>query len=162
VLESVSFVQPNLEVVVRSLWEQVTDISPTSPKLGTEPQKRIFLHLDYILSPEKQESVDTYQEQLESLWHRHEGGIVQFKYWIGIRGKKSSANRVPRLPALRATRQVHERLWYRPKGEFGWHNYRLDRIASKRLTVLGLGRPQRSQTPQRTLAHRSATDLRRR
>jgi hypothetical protein len=115
VLESVSFVQPNLEVVVRSLWEQVTDISPTSPKLEPNRKNESSFTLDYILSPEKQESVDTYQEQLESLWHRHEGGIVQFKYWIGIRGKKSSANRVPRLPALRATRQVHERLWYRPK-----------------------------------------------
>ncbi len=141
VLESVSFVQPNLEVVVRSLWEQVTDISPTSPKLGTEPQKRIFLHLDYILSPEKQESVDTYQEQLESLWHRHEGGIVQFKYWMAAEERKVQLTLYP--VCLHYVRRAKYMSAYGidPKGEFGWHNYRLDRIASKRLTILAWGDP---------------------
>ncbi|WP_293114956.1 hypothetical protein [Okeania sp. SIO1I7] len=49
ILESVSFVQPNLELVVESLWEKITQ-QQSIPNYNNQPQRRIFIHLDYILS----------------------------------------------------------------------------------------------------------------
>lgn len=141
VLESIAFVQPNLDVVVRSLWEQVTDNAPTSLQLGKEPTQRIFIHLDYIISDEMQDQVDTYQEQLESLWHKHEGGVVQFQYWIATEECQIQVTTYP--VCLHYVRRAKYLSAYGvdPNGQFGWHNYRLDRIASKRLKTLVWGDP---------------------
>jgi hypothetical protein len=95
-LESIAFVQPNLSTIINSLWEQISDRSPTSSLLlEDEPQQRIFLHLDYIVSLSMQDKVDTYQEQLESLWHKPPGGVVQFDYWIASTEKKVSVTVYP-------------------------------------------------------------------
>lgn len=142
VLESICFVQPNLEVVVQSLWEQVTDISPVSSQLATEPQKQIFIHLDYILSEETQDKVDTYQEQLESLWHKHEGGVIEFEYWVASEERKVQVIAYPVcLHYIRRAKYLSAYGTY-PDVQLSWHNYRLDRIASNRLTVLAWGEPR--------------------
>lgn len=141
VLESISFVQPNLEVVVRSLWEQLTDTAPNSRQQKTEPAQRIFIHLDYIICNEMQEQVDTYQEQIEQLWHRPPGGVVQFNYWIAKEERQVKVTVYP--VCLHYVRRAKYLSAYGidPKGKLNWHNYRLDRIASKQLTVLTWGDP---------------------
>ena len=73
VLESISFVQPNLSSVIEKLWEQITNSSSTTNLYTKDPQQRIFIHLDYILSPKMQDRVDNYQEQKEQLWRKHAG-----------------------------------------------------------------------------------------
>ncbi|ARV60602.1 CRISPR-associated protein [Nostocales cyanobacterium HT-58-2] len=141
VLESISFVQPNLEVVVRDLWEQVTDIATPSHKLKTEPQQRIFIHLDYILSDEMQDRVDTHQEQIEQLWHRPPGGVVQFEYWLASEERKVNVTVYPVcLHYLRRAKYLSA-YGIDPQGKIDWHNYRLDRIASPHLQVLAWGDP---------------------
>ena len=142
VLESVSFIQPNLDIAVNALWEQVIDYRPSSGKLGTEPQQRIFVHLDYILSDETQDRVDTYQEQLESLWHQHEGGVIQFKSWVAAQEREVQITTYP--VCLHYARRAKYLTAYGidPDGQFGWHNYRLDRITSKRFKVLAWGDPE--------------------
>jgi CRISPR-associated protein (TIGR03985 family) len=139
-LESIAFVQPNLSTIINSLWEQIGDRSPTSSLLlKDEPQQRIFLHLDYIISPSMQDQVDTYQEQLESLWHKPSGGVVQFDYWVARTEKKVLVTVYPVcLHYLRRAKYLSA-YGIDPDGNLAWHNYRLDRIASKRLKILPWG-----------------------
>lgn len=144
ILEAVSFVQPNLEVVASSLWENLTTKSQRSDR---EPTQRVFLHLDYILSGEEQDRVDTYQDQLEQLWQQSEGGVVQFDYWASLqplKGERSQITVTVYPVCLHYLRRAKYLSAYGldPKGKFGWHNYRLDRIASERLKVLAWGDPQ--------------------
>ncbi|NEZ58585.1 TIGR03985 family CRISPR-associated protein [Leptolyngbyaceae cyanobacterium CCMR0081] len=136
-LESISFVQPNLNVIVQSLWEQLTSQQSVTT---VEPERRIFIHLDYILSEAMQEQVDTLQEQIEQLW-RSGGGVIQFNYW------RSPEDTVPITVypvCLHYSRRAKYLSAYGddPTGVFGWHNYRLDRITSSRLTVFVWGDPQ--------------------
>lgn len=136
-LESISFVQPNLNVIVQSLWEQLTSQQPVA---ATEPDRRIFIHLDYILSEEMQEQVDTLQEQIEQLW-RSGSGVIRFDYGYG-------ADTVVPITAYPVCLHYSRRAKYLsaygddPAGIFGWHNYRLDRIRSPRLKVFAWGAPQ--------------------
>jgi len=141
VLESVAFVQPNLNVVLESLWQQATNDSSATLKLNPEPTQRIFIHLDYILCEEMQEQVDTYQEQLESLWRRHEGGVVRFLYWLVAEERQLEIITYPVcLHYMRRAKYVSA-YGIDPHGNFGWHNYRLDRIAAKSLQILAWGDP---------------------
>lgn len=147
-LEAIAFVQPNLEVVVQTLWEQLALAEADggrSPALRrhrvVEPQQRIFIHLDYILSGETQEQVDTYQEQLEQLWRMPSGGVVQFDYWMA---KDERQVRVAVFPVCLhyVRRAKYLSAWGEdPMGTVGWHNYRLDRIVSRQLKVLAWGDP---------------------
>lgn len=163
-LESIAFVRPNLEVIIQTLWEQLNHSSkapkgPSHPgsnpsvanssvanQTGHEPEKRIFLHLNYILSDTQQEHVDTLQEQIEQLW-RQGGGVIQFDY--AHRTDKKTGHRADNRADDSQTMTVYpvclhymRRAKYLsaygkdPLGTFGWHNYRLDRITSERLTIL--------------------------
>ena len=134
-LESIAFIQPNLEVIIRILWERlIPSIDISSDKLSSEPERRIFIHLDYILSESSQEQVDSLQAQIEQLW-RDGGGIVQFNY-------NSKASRVLPITVYPVCLHYVRRAKYLsaygsdPSGHFGWHNYRLDRIVSAQLTLL--------------------------
>ncbi len=138
ILESIAFVQPNLSVIMDTLWQQIADTT-SSPLLAQTNQQRIFLHLDYILPPETQDKVDNYQEQLEQLWCKPPGGVVQFEYWVAKQERKIQATVYP--VCLHYSRRAKYLSAYGidPDGDFGWHNYRLDRIASEYLTVLPWG-----------------------
>ncbi|BAZ81422.1 TIGR03985 family CRISPR-associated protein [Sphaerospermopsis kisseleviana CS-549] len=140
VLESISFVQPNLDIIIQNLWEQIVDHTHTSPTIQ-EPQQRIFLHLDYILSPEMQDQVDNYQEQLEQLWRIPAAGVVQFEYWIAATASKVQITVYPVcLHYLRRAKYLSA-YGIDPQGNITWHNYRLDRIASEKLQILPWGDP---------------------
>jgi len=140
VLESISFVQPNLSLIIGKLWEQIAD--STSGKLyAKDPQQRIFLHLDYILSQEMQDRVDNYQEQIERLWRKPPGGVVQFEYWLAAIERKVKVTVYPVcLHYLRRAKYLSA-YGIDPNGDVTWHNYRLDRIACDRLKVLAWGDP---------------------
>ena len=139
-IESVSFVQPTLAVVANSLWEQLVNSGSGRLPTETEPSQRIFLHFDYILSAEMRDRVDTYQEQLEQLWGHREAGAIQFDYWVKF-GHKIQVITYP--VCLHYVRRAKYLSAYGidPQGNFGWHNYRLDRIASSRLHLLPWGDP---------------------
>ncbi len=146
VLESIAFVQPNLSIIINNLWEQIGDRSPTSLLLENEPQQRIFLHLDYIISSSMQDRVDTYQEQLESLWHKPPGGVVQLDYWVAATEHQVQVTVYPVcLHYLRRAKYLSA-YGIDPNGNLAWHNYRLDRIASERLKVLAWGDPSVPKT----------------
>jgi len=138
-LESISFVQPNLELIIRRLWEKISQDGHIS--WSEQPQKRIFIHLDYILSQEMQDQVDNHQEQLEQLWGKISGGVVQFEYWIAKTASKIPITVYPVcLHYLRRAKYLSA-YGIDPNGNLAWHNYRLDRIASDKLQVLAWGDP---------------------
>lgn len=140
-LESIAFIQPNLEVIINNLWEQVAhdgsdhSTNPTS-------QQRIFIHLDYILSSEVQDRVDNYQAQLEQLWCKPPGGVVQFQYWIAETESKVKITVYPVCLHYRRRAKYLSAYGIDPQGNLAWHNYRLDRIASEKIQVLAWGDPE--------------------
>jgi CRISPR-associated protein (TIGR03985 family) len=140
VLESVAFVQPDLELLIQSLWERLA--APhrtgklTDSPLFKEPQQRIFVHLDYILADATQDRVDTYQQQIEELWCHAEGGAIQFETWVPRDERKTTVTVYPVCLHYARRAKYLSAYGIDPDGHFGWHNFRLDRIVSDRLTVL--------------------------
>ncbi len=141
ILEDISFVQPNLEVIIQSLWEQLLPDKDHQKFNPQPPLKRIFIHLDYILPPESQEQVDNYQEQIEQLWRTPSSGVIQFNYEF----KQNQIVIINTYPVCLhyVRRAKYLSAWGEtPEGEIGWHNYRLDRIISEKLKILAWGDPQ--------------------
>ncbi len=151
VLEAVSFVQPNLQLVVQSLWEQLT--ATNFHRLQAEPRQRIFIHLDYILSEETQERVDDLQEQIEHLWRTPDGGVIQFKTWLARAERQVQVTVYPVCLHYARRAKYLSAYGLDPEGKIAWHNYRLDRITSKRLKVLPWGDPAVPK-PLKNLRHR--------
>ncbi|MFP4219910.1 MAG: TIGR03985 family CRISPR-associated protein [Phormidium sp.] len=137
ILESVAFVQPNLELVIQTLWEHLA--SEGSQQSSDDPH--VFIHLDYILPPDSQDRVDTYQEQLEQLWRLPSSGVIQFNYSLS---QSKTVSIVTYPVCLHYVRRAKYLSAYGcdPHGIINWHNYRLDRIESDRLTILPWGDPQ--------------------
>lgn len=141
-LESISFVQPNLDVVIHSLWEQLTSGHSVRSEA---PEKRIFIHLDYILSDTAQDQVDTLQEQIEQLW-RNGGGVIAFDYWRKDNRQVMPMTVYPVCLHYARRAKYLSAYGHDPSGKLGWHNYRLDRIASPRLTLLDWDSPRIPKT----------------
>lgn len=139
VLETLSFVQPNLQLVVQALWEQLTALD--THRWREEPSQRIFIHLDYILSEAMQEKVDDFQEQIEQLWGTPDGGIMQFKTWLAREERQVQVTVYPVCLHYARRAKYLSAYGLDPEGNMAWHNYRLDRIASKKLKVLVWGDP---------------------
>ncbi|MDX2098389.1 MAG: TIGR03985 family CRISPR-associated protein [Leptolyngbyaceae cyanobacterium bins.59] len=139
-LESISQIQPNLAPVIESLWSQVAGDGEQTPALE-EPMRRIFLQLDYILSPETQDRVDDYQAQLESLWRTRDGGVVQFDYFLVREQRQVQVTVHPVCIHYLRRAKYLSAYGLDPSGQINWHNYRLDRITSKSLKVLAWGDP---------------------
>lgn len=141
-LQAIAFVQPNLEVLINCLWEQVT-ASTDLHRRGwqAEPTRRIFVHLDYILPPEVQERIDTHQAVIEQLWHRPDGGVIQFENFLARQGRTATVTVYPVCLHYARRAKYLSAYGLDPDGRVGWHNYRLDRILSERLRVLPWGDP---------------------
>jgi len=140
VLESLAFVQPDLEPPIRSVRERLAaraseaELPPSPP--AKDPRRRIFVHLDDILPDEMRGRVETYERQIEELWRHPEGGAIRFETWVPRDDRKTTVTVYP--VCLHYTRRAKYLSAYGtdPDGHFGWHNFRLDRIASDRLTIL--------------------------
>ncbi|TVQ05658.1 MAG: TIGR03985 family CRISPR-associated protein [Leptolyngbya sp. DLM2.Bin27] len=139
ILEPIAFLQPQLAVIIDTLWRQVA-----SEQRGNFPDapQRVFMHLDYIWPDQVQEQVDQHQADIEALWHSPDGGVVQFDNWSA---RRQQLDRVTVYPVcLHYARRAKYLSAYgqTPSGTLGWHNYRLDRVRSQRLRVLPWGDPQ--------------------
>ena len=144
ILEDVAFVQPNLETIVQSLWEQLLPDRDEKRCDRQPPLKRIFIHLDYILPPEIQEQVDNYQEQVEQLWRISSSGVIQFDYEVKHK-EDLVVKKITTYPVCfhYVRRAKYLSAWGEtPDDKLGWHNYRLDRLVSAHLKVLAWGDPQ--------------------
>ena len=135
-LESVAFLQPQLAVMVNTLWDQLH-----SSRTRRDAPRRLFVHLDYILSETAQEQVDQHQHDIEDLWNRPDGGVIQFDYYSGRRQQRFQVTGYP--VCLHYARRAKYLTVYghTPQGTIDWWNYRLDRITSNRITTLPWGDP---------------------
>lgn len=138
-LESISFIKPNLDIIIQNLWEQM--FPTTTTEIDQQPEKRIFVHLDYIISEEKQDQVDNYQEQIEQIWRNPSLGVVRFKMNIPKTGTKAEIIVYPVCIHYSRRAKYLSAYGKDPDGNIGWHNYRLDRIISKKLQILSWGDP---------------------
>jgi CRISPR-associated protein (TIGR03985 family) len=123
ILADMAFLHPELEVVLSELWG--TEIGESLPA------RRLFIQMDYILSDEHHQQVDDYHEQLEHSW----GQMIQFKYNTRQAGILSLVTYPVCLHYVRRAKYLSA-YGQTPEGSIGWHNFRLDRICSRRLTVL--------------------------
>jgi len=152
-LDSLSIVQPNLELLLDSLSELLM-AEQDSDRLLSKHQTlpHTFVNFDYIIPPESQDRVDDYHKQLEDLWHTTDSGVIQFEYQIiqsdsGLNPTESSRffSQIKHITVYPVCIHYLRRAKYLsaygidPDGNMGWHNYRLDRITSESLTVLAWG-----------------------
>ncbi|MBE7384514.1 MAG: TIGR03985 family CRISPR-associated protein [Leptolyngbya sp. SIO1E4] len=138
-LEEIAFVQPNLSVLLDRLWQQATQSQPGTSWWEREPERRIFIHLDYILSSEMQEQVDTHQAMIEQLWRTGEGGIIQFDNWLARQEQVATVTVYPVCFHYARRAKYLSAYGVDPDGKIGWHNYRLDRIVSEQIRLLPWG-----------------------
>ncbi len=126
VLSDVAFAHPDVEVLLNEIWGRC------------EPsQQRLFVQFEYILSPEQQEQVDEYQNQLETLWATPEAGMIRFDYTTRQQGIRSILTYpVCLFYARRAKYLAAFGEFPNSMGSLGWHNFRLDRIRSSQLSVV--------------------------
>jgi len=153
-LEPLTFVQPQLAVVVETLWKQLTH-QPASPPTQEQP-RRIFVHFDYILPPDMQDQVDQHQVDIEQIWHRPDGGVIQFDNWSARQQQLSRVTVYPVCFHYARRAKYLSAYGICPDGQMGWHNYRLDRIRSSRVKVLPWGDPT---VPEALKALRQAGQL---
>jgi len=134
VLEAAALVEPSLEVMLEHLGE-------AWQRLGVVPERRVFLELDSILTPEAQEQADDLQAQLAAFWQGGTAGAIQFRTWSARQRRLQEVTGYP--VCLHYVRRAKYLTAYGCEaGEAPhWHNYRLDRVRSPRFRVLGWDDP---------------------
>ena len=152
-LDTLSIVQPNLELLLDSLSELLI-AEQDSDRLLSKHEKlpHTFVNLDYILPLEVQDRVDDYHKQLEDLWHTADSGVIQFNYEVikqdfVLKPTEFSrfSSQVKQITVYPVCIHYLRRAKYLsaygidPDGNMGWHNYRLDRITSTSLKILAWG-----------------------
>ncbi|PZV22066.1 MAG: TIGR03985 family CRISPR-associated protein [Leptolyngbya sp.] len=141
VLEPIAFLQPQLAVIIDTLWRQMASQGQGRAVMPPAPQ-RVFIHLDYIWPEEVQEQVDQHQADIEALWQSPDGGVIQFDNWSARRQQLDPVTVYPVCFHYARRAKYLSAYGLNPTGTLGWHNYRLDRIRSPRLRVLPWGDPQ--------------------
>ncbi|NJO19991.1 MAG: TIGR03985 family CRISPR-associated protein [Spirulinaceae cyanobacterium RM2_2_10] len=122
-VESVAFVQPELDVVISALWEHAASAEPTS-----ELKQRIFVHSDYVLGDALQTKVAGYQKQVEKLWRDADGGVVQFETAANDGSKETIVGYPVCFHYARPAKYLS--IYTETSNGLGWANYRLDRLTS--------------------------------
>ncbi|AGY58598.1 TIGR03985 family CRISPR-associated protein [Gloeobacter kilaueensis] len=128
-LQTVQFAYPQLYALVNE-WQGDDDTD-----------RRIFVEFDYILSEEDAERVDDYQEQLRGWWEAGDLRPVTFAYTLSTDRKVQICVYPVCLHYVRRAKYLSA-YGLGPEGHIGWHNYRLDRIASTTLKPLDWADPQ--------------------
>jgi len=122
-LNDIAFIDPRISLLLANLQE------------NSYQEQRTFIHLDFIFSPNTQDQVDDLQYQLNEIWSQPETNPIEFIYNTRYHGQQSMitypvclfyARRAKYLSAYGQT----------PNQSFGWYNFRLDRIISKKFKVL--------------------------
>ncbi len=152
-LDTLSIVQPNLEILLDSLSELLMSEQDSDRLLSRhQTLPHTFVNFDYILPPEAQDRVDDYHKQLEDLWHTADSGVIHFDYQIvkadsGLNPTEFSrfSSQIKGITVYPVCIHYLRRAKYLsaygidPDGNIGWHNYRLDRITSESLQILAWG-----------------------
>lgn len=116
-LDMLSFLDPKLAPIAEKLSPEV---------YGT---RRVFLHVDYILSEDVQFSVDNFQEILQENWHRQEIKPILLNY-ASVRCGENECLVYPVCIYYAQRAKYLCAYGLNPNGDIDWYIYRLDRITS--------------------------------
>ncbi|MGQ9867066.1 MAG: TIGR03985 family CRISPR-associated protein [Pseudanabaenaceae cyanobacterium] len=129
---------PSLVQALTSISFVYPEVEPLLATLGDALEPRVFLQIDLPLVEEDQERVNDYHSTLAELW-RAGGQPVTFRYGFrepdGLR-KQVKVVVYPVCLHYMVRAKYLSAYGRDPHGQIGWHNYRLDRIASPNITVL--------------------------
>ena len=124
-LEDVAFVDPSVEPLLEGLTER------------DRLDRRVFLHLDYVLDEVTRDQVDDHQEVLRQFWRSADldsVGVVGFNYSRGVDQVQWIATYPVCLHYLRRSKYLSG-FGMLGTGGIGWHNFRLDRIVGEVLVL---------------------------
>jgi CRISPR-associated protein (TIGR03985 family) len=116
-LDMLSFLDPKLPLIADKISKQV---------YGT---RRIFLHIDYILSENNQFNIDNIQEQLQENWQSREIKPIFLNYASARCGNKKCLVYPVCIYYLQRAKYLCG-YGLNPQGDVNWYLYRLERIKS--------------------------------
>lgn len=126
-LEMLGFLDPNIPLLAEQISEH-----------PYEETRRVFLYVDYLVpeSTEKQDDVDQLQGELQEIWDSGEIQPLLLTYHSAHLGLIKECVVYPVCIYYMERAKYLCAYGSTPKDEINWHNYRLDRIVSKRLVCL--------------------------
>lgn len=126
-LEMVSFLDPNLPLIVEQISAQ-----------AREKSHRVFLYVDYVVpeSSSKQDDVDQFQSELQEIWNSGNIKPLLLTYHSAHRNTITECVVYPVCIYYMGRAKYLCAYGSSPKHEINWHNYRLDRICSNNLKSL--------------------------
>lgn len=138
-LEMFSFLDPNLPLLAEQISEQ-----------NHEDTHRIFLYVDYLVpeSTQKQDDVEQLQGELQEIWDSGQIQPLLLTYHSAHLGLVKECVVYPVCIGYMERAKYLCAYGSTPIGEINWHNYRLDRICSKRLVLLDWKDPRVPQLLQ--------------
>jgi CRISPR-associated protein (TIGR03985 family) len=86
--------------------------------------------------------VDTLQWDIEQIWQRPVGGVVQFEVWMARQERYTTVTVYPVCLHYARRAKYLSAYGVDPEGQIAWHNYRLDRIVTERVRELPWGDAQ--------------------
>ncbi|PLZ91814.1 TIGR03985 family CRISPR-associated protein [Fischerella thermalis] len=116
-LDMLSFLDPKLAPIADKISEEVCG------------NRRIFLHVDYILSEEKQLDIDNLQERLQENWQSREIKPISLKYASARCGDQTCLVYPVCIYYLQRAKYLCG-YGLNPQGDVNWYIYRLERIKS--------------------------------
>lgn len=132
-LDMISYIDPSLLPLAEQIAEQISQ------------QRRVILYPDYLI-PEctpQQDRVDQIQSELQDIWNSEQVSPILITY-----RSAHQHNKITECVIYPVCIYFMERAKYlcaygsTPKAEINWHNYRLDRVISKRLIKLDWSDPR--------------------
>lgn len=126
-LEMIGFLDPNLPLLAEQIFEQ-----------PHEDNHRVFLYVDYLVpeSTQKQDDVDQLQGELQEIWDSGQIQPLLLTYHSAHLGLVKECVIYPVCIYYMERAKYLCAYGSNPEGAINWHNYRLDRICSKRLAPL--------------------------
>ncbi|AFZ18412.1 TIGR03985 family CRISPR-associated protein [Allocoleopsis franciscana] len=126
-LEMLGFLDPNIPLLAEQIFEQ-----------PHEDTRRVSLYIDYLVpeSTQKQDDVDQIQGELQEIWNSGQIQPLLLTYHSAHLGLVKECVVYPVCIYYMERAKYLCAYGSTPNGEINWHNYRLDRICSKRLVSL--------------------------
>ncbi|HBB33089.1 MAG TPA: TIGR03985 family CRISPR-associated protein [Cyanobacteria bacterium UBA8803] len=156
-LESEGSLTTKEQVYVAETLEMLGFLDPTIPLLAEqiaeyphEDTRRVFLYVDYLVpeSTQKQDDVDQIQGELQEIWDSGKIQPLLLTYHSAHLGLVKECVIYPVCIYYMERAKYLCAYGSTPHGEINWHNYRLDRICSKRLVSLDWQDPRVPQLLQ--------------
>jgi len=126
-LEMLGFLDPNIPLLAEQISEH-----------PHEDTRRVFLYVDYLVpeSTQKQDDVDQLQGELQEIWDSGQIQPLLLTYHSAHLGLVKECVVYPVCIYYMERAKYLCAYGSSPHDEINWHNYRLDRICSKRLVSL--------------------------